>query len=232
MNPPTKPPVNAKLPRPVFDTVFAFSPNRDTLGGTAYLIVEKDTAGAPANLLIDAPAWDESTRDFLAQQGGVRWLLITHRGAIGKARALQAELGCEVVVQEQEAYLLPETPVTPFQREHVFTDRCRALWTPGHSPGSACLYYEAEGGILFTGRHLLPDQQGRPVPLRFSKTFHWPRQLQQVERLRQEFSADTLAFVCPGANTGFLRGERAIANAYEQLRSLDLAACRQAVPLL
>jgi glyoxylase-like metal-dependent hydrolase (beta-lactamase superfamily II) len=228
---PPEPSTHAKPPRRVFESVFAFPPNRDTLGGTAYLI-EDQAAGAPANLLVDAPAWDDATRTFLAQHGGVKWLLITHRGAIGKAKALQADLGCEVVIQEQEAYLLPETPVTTFQQQHTFTDRCRALWTPGHSPGSSCLYYAGHGGILFTGRHLLPDRQGRPVPLRFAKTFHWPRQLQQVERLRQDFSADTLAYICPGANTGFLRGERAIAHAYDQLRSLDLEAQRQTVPLL
>lgn len=224
-------PANAKSPRPVFDSVYAFPPNRDTLGGTAYLIVET-LDGQPANLLVDAPAWDEATQAFLAAQGGVRWLLITHRGALGKAKAIQADLGCEVVIQEQEAYLLPETPVTPFRTEHIFTDRCRALWTPGHSPGSACLDYQRYGGVLFTGRHLLPDRQGRPVPLRFSKTFHWPRQLQQVERLRQVFSEDTLTYICPAANTGFLRGERVIANAYQQLRAIDLEACRQAQPLL
>ncbi|HEY9737674.1 MAG TPA: MBL fold metallo-hydrolase [Trichocoleus sp.] len=223
---------STKPPRQVFDSVYAFAPNRDTLGGTAYLVAEKDAVGQPVNLLIDAPAWDEATRNFLAAQGGVKWLFITHRGALGKARAIQADLGCEIVLQEQEAYLLPETPVTPFHREFFFTERCRAFWTPGHSPGSACLYYQQYGGVLFTGRHLLPNKQGQPVPLRFSKTFHWPRQLQQVERLRQEFSETTLAYLCPAANTGFLRGERAIPNAYQQLLALDLDACRQAQPLL
>jgi hypothetical protein len=31
-----------------------------------------------------------------------------------------------------------------------------------------------------------------------------------------------LAYLCPGANTGFLRGKRVISNAYEQLMDLDL----------
>lgn len=232
MNLPPPKPNPAKPPRPVFETVFAFPPNRDTLGGTAYLILEKDETGQATNLLIDPPAWDAATQAFLAQQGGVQWLLITHRGALGKAHTLQAELGCQLVIQEQEAYLLPNATVTPFGKEYLFSPRCRALWTPGHSPGSACLYYQAYGGVLFTGRHLLPDAQGQPVPLRFSKTFHWPRQLQQVERLRTEFSADTLAFLCPGANTGFLRGARSISQAYCHLQALDLETYRQARPVL
>ncbi|ASC69832.1 hypothetical protein XM38_007620 [Halomicronema hongdechloris C2206] len=221
-----------KLPRQILDTVFAFPPNRETLGATAYLIVENDAQGRSANLLVDTPAWHQTNVDFLQQQGGVRWLCLSHRGAIGQVNEFQKALGCEVVIQEQEAYLLPQLQPTTFQQTIDLSPTCRALWTPGYSPGSACLYYEAYGGVLFTGRHLLPDPQGRPTPLRFSKTFHWPRQLRQVQRLAQAFSPETLAYLCPAANTGFLRGDRIIANAYEQLQQLDLEALRLVAPLL
>jgi glyoxylase-like metal-dependent hydrolase (beta-lactamase superfamily II) len=226
------PPTPSKQPRPVFDTVFAFPPNRDTLGGTAYFIVDKDLTGSAQNILIDAPPWDDITQQFIATQGGVRWLLITHRGALGKASALQKSLGCEVVIQEQEAYLLPETPKTTFQHYFRLSANTEAFWTPGHSPGSACGYYSAYGGVLFTGRHLLPNREGQPEPLRFSKTFHWPRQLEQVEALRTRFTVDTLAHLCPAANTGFLRGQRSIDQAYDRLQRLDLATLRHAQALL
>jgi glyoxylase-like metal-dependent hydrolase (beta-lactamase superfamily II) len=141
-----------KLPRPVFDTVYAFSPNRDTLGGTAYLLVEET-----GNILVDCPSWEGANAEFLQTQG-VRWLVITHRGGMGKVREIQAALGCEVVVQEQEAYLLPGLAVTSFEQEFRFSESCYAFWTCGHSPGSACVYSTRQGGILFTGRHLLPDR--------------------------------------------------------------------------
>ena len=70
---------------------------------------------------------------------------------------------------------------------------------------------------MFTGRHLLPDQQGNPVPLKLEKTFHWGRQLQNVAQLCDRFSPDTLHYICPGANTGFLRGKGLIDQAYERL---------------
>jgi len=225
-------PAHAKPPRQVFETVFAFPPNRDTLGGTAYLIQDRDQDGDPANILVDAPAWNDGTRDFLADLGGVRWLFISHRANLGKAAAIQKALSCEVVIQEQEAYLLPATPNTSFQQDFRFTPRSQALWTPGYSPGSACLYHSAYGGILFTGRHLLPNRDGNPEPLRFSKTFHWPRQLRQVERLQSQFSADTLAHICPGANTGFLRGKLTVFKAYDHLSRLDIEAYRTAKPVL
>jgi glyoxylase-like metal-dependent hydrolase (beta-lactamase superfamily II) len=222
----------SKPPRQIFETVFAFPPNRDTMGGTAYLVKDRDANNNPANLLVDAPAWDETTREFLQHHGGVRWFFITHRANLGKAAAIQKALGCEVVIQEQEAYLLPATPKTSFQQNFRFTPRSQALWTPGYSPGSACLYHMAHGGVLFTGRHLLPNREGNPEPLRFSKTFHWPRQLGQVQALQTQFSAETLAHICPGANTGFLRGKLTIHDGYNRLQQINVNAYRTAKPLL
>lgn len=128
-------PTALKPPRLVLDNIFAFPPNRETLGGTAYLIVEN--AG---NFLIDCPAWNETNEQFLQEKGGVSSLLITHRGAIGRAREIQENTGCKILIQEQEAYLLPGLDVTSFP-DALLTPFGRAIWTPGHSPGSACFYY-------------------------------------------------------------------------------------------
>ena len=215
----------SKLARAVLDTISAFPPNRDTLGATAYLIVENQT-----NFLIDCPAWDYENQQFLQEQGGVSWLIITHRGGIGKVKEIQAAFGCQILIQEQEAYLLPDLEVKTFQHEFYLSSQTQVIWTPGHSPGSSCVYSATQGGVLFSGRHLLPNQQGLPVPLRTSKTFHWRRQLQSVAFLRDRFSPNTLNYLCPGANTGFLRGKRIIEQAYEHLAALDLDAMRETQP--
>ncbi len=200
-------------PAPANHTVFAFPPNRETLGGTAYLIVEE------VNILVDCPSWNADNQAFLAAQGGVDWLFITHRGGMGNVRAIQAAWNCPIVVQEQEAYLLPGLPLTPFHRDLTLSAQSRVFWTPGHSPGSACLYHQGFGGVLFSGRHLLPSSEGGVGPLRTSKTFHWPRQQQSVQRLLAEFTPDTLQKICPGAYTGFLRRRGFVEAAYEQLRA-------------
>jgi glyoxylase-like metal-dependent hydrolase (beta-lactamase superfamily II) len=221
----------AKLPKTILSnngstpTVFAFPPNRDTLGGTAYLIVENDT-----RILVDCPAWSERNLEFCQQYGGVEWLFITHRGGIGQAQKIQQALGCKILIQEQEAYLLPGLAVTSFGQEFTITPHIRAIWTPGHSPGSSCLYYDAFGGVLFSGRHLLPNLKGQPLPLRTSKTFHWRRQLNSVRSLRDRFSSDTLHIICPGANIGFLRGQTSIPDAYDALATVDLTECANAKP--
>lgn len=217
-SPSNRSPASLKPPRPVLKSIFAFPPNRDTLGGTAYFIVEN-----AVNLLIDCPAWNEINEQFLREQGGVSLLFLTHRGGIGRAQEIQKALGCKILIQEQEAYLLPGLDVTGFQYD-ILTPCGVAIWTPGHSPGSSCLYYNSLGGVLFSGRHLLPNPQGELAPLRTSKTFHWQRQIQSVQSLIDRFTPTTLQFICPGANTGFLRGRGFVDRAYERLAALDLKA--------
>ncbi len=201
-----------KPPREIFPTVYSFTPNRETLGGTAYFIVEKS-----GNTLVDCPPWHDGTIDFLQEKGGVTTLFITHRSAISNQVAkIQTALNCEIVIQEQEAYLMPEAEVTPF-RDSWQRGALSAIWTPGFSPGSSCLYYDNEGGCLFTGRHLLPNQKAELLALRTAKTFHWGRQLKGIDKLIQAFSAATLSHILPAANVGFLREQRYVADAYLQL---------------
>jgi glyoxylase-like metal-dependent hydrolase (beta-lactamase superfamily II) len=211
-----------KLPRSIIEdanlttAVYAFPPNRETLGGTAYFLAEH-------NILIDAPAWNEENLQFLRDRGGVKLWVMTHRGGFGKQVAKQALLlDCPVVVQEQEAYLLPEVNCQTFHQTQRLAEGCEVIWTPGHSPGSACLYYANHGGMLFTGRHLLPDRAGDPAPLRVAKTFHWPRQLRHVQSLSDRFSVETLGWICPGASIGMLRGKLAIDRAFSRLGAIDV----------
>jgi glyoxylase-like metal-dependent hydrolase (beta-lactamase superfamily II) len=229
----------SKQPRPVLDSVWAFPPNRETFGGTAYLIVENSSSipqnvsqnvpqNTPNNILIDCPSWDDETQSFLAQQGGVQWLVLTHRQGMSPAIAnIQERFGCKVLVQEQEAYLLPDIEVMTFGDRSVITPHTEVFWTPGYSPGSACVYYQPHG-LLFTGRHLLPNATGNPQPLRTAKTFHWPRQLRQVQQILERFDDASLQYLCPGANTGFLRQQRFIHPAYAKLQQLDLLTLRHA----
>ncbi len=221
----TKPPRSIPVPDCDTATMFAFPPNREILGGTAYCILN-----ASGNVLIDCPAWNTTTETWLRDRGGVRWLVLTHRGGMAKVKEIQAAMGCEIVIQEQEAYLLPNITVTAFHRHHVLTPDIEILWTSGYSPGSACVYTTVQGGILFTGRHLIPDRTGAPAPLRIAKTFHWKRQLNSVQTIRDRFTADTLTWICPGASTGYLRGATAIADAYAKLDQLDLTILQEAEP--
>ncbi len=212
-----------KSPRSVLPGIFAFPPNRDTLGGTSYFILDKS-----GNILLDCPSWNDTNHNFLLAHGGVARLVITHRGGIGKrVMTMQQELDCQILIQEQEAYLLPEVKVNSFVNTLSLSTNLELIWTPGHSPGSSCLYYSKHGGMLFSGRHLLPKSATEIAPLRTAKTFHWWRQLNSVAKLQQLFSPDTLKYLLPGANTGYLRGKSYIDNAYQCLAGLDLESLKK-----
>lgn len=214
-----------KPPRQLFETLYAFAPNRETLGGTAYFI-----PGDDGGLLVDCPPWHPETLEFLQDQGGVKTLYITQRAAISNQVAkIQQALECTIVIQEQEAYLMPEATVTPFRDNWVDGDFI-GIWTPGFSPGSSCLYYRQLGGCLFTGRHLLPNQKGEILALRTPKTFHWGRQLKSIEKLIGYFEDVPLKYLLPAANTGFLRGTGYLDGAYPQLQGA--IARSQAQPLV
>jgi glyoxylase-like metal-dependent hydrolase (beta-lactamase superfamily II) len=232
VNPATLAPTpESKRPRRIIDdstgTIDAFPPNRDTLGGTAYLVTHPE-----GNILIDTPAWHEENQAFLQAQG-VRWCVLTHRGGIGKKiMALQAALQCEVLIQEQEAYLIPDVTTTTFGAQHQLAAGIELIWTAGHSPGSSCVHAAIAGGVLFSGRHLLPNRQADPAPLRTSKTFHWPRQLRNTQMLLDRFTPTTLSHICPGASIGFLRGATTITPAYARLAAIDWPQLQASQPLL
>lgn len=187
--------------------VSAFRPNRESLGGTAYLVEHPD-----GNILIDCPA-----PEYLSELSQpVRWLIVTHRLAIGTPAAsrgslaqAQAQLDCEIIIHEQEAYLAPQVTITTWQDDQQLLPDVGLIWTPGHSPGSCCVHLDRDGGVLFSGRHIIPDRDGTPTPQRQTKTFHWRRQLQSCQKLLDTLPAP--AWLCPGANTGYLRGKVAIA---------------------
>jgi glyoxylase-like metal-dependent hydrolase (beta-lactamase superfamily II) len=208
------PPGGGKTPQLVLPNIWAFAPNRDTLGGTAYYVNHPQ-----GGILVDCPAWNTVNLAFL-ETAPVQSLFLTHRGGVARVQEWRSSLGCDLWIQEQEAYLLPGLSPRSFQFEVNLAPDLQGFWVPGHSPGSSCLYWQTPG-VLFTGRHLLPDSQGNPVPLQTRKTFHWPRQMQQVQAILDRFQHDRFSNICPGANTGLLRGQGTIDRAYDRLNSLN-----------
>ena len=206
-----------KYPKLILDNIFAFAPNKDTLGGTAYLLIHPQ-----GNILIDCPPWSEFNRQFCLEKGGVQFLFCTNRDGISKQiRQIQQDLNCNLIIQEQEAYLLPNLEPITFTQDYQINDDCRLLWTCGYSPASSCLYSKIHGGVLFSGRHLLPISPEEIAPLKLKKTFHWNRQIKSCRSLQEYFNSGNLEYILPGANTGYLRGKGFVDRAYEKLMKLE-----------
>jgi hypothetical protein len=232
-------------PQSVQEGLWLFAPNRDTQGGSSWLC----EVGA-GDLLIDVPALTRANLALLQERSRRRkgWIVLTGRDGHGRCRRWQEALGWPVLVQEQEAYLLPGVALLT-----GFADGCdlipgvRLLWTPGPSPGACVAHVQlagqgapvgssaapaAEAGGeavdgLFCGRLLVPLAPQRLVPLRRRSCFHWPRQLASIENLRQWLPSGSPEWIASGAGLGALQGEKLVRQGADQLARLDLIAALQ-----
>lgn len=201
---PPSAPEPGRLPREVRPGLWLFAPNRDSQGGSSWLLA---TAGG--DLLIDCPGFTAANLEFLQGRGGEGTLVLTSREGHGRCRRIQEATGWRVLVQEQEAYLLPTLRrLEVFAAEHHLAAGIRLLWTPGPTPG-ACVVHAVGpwGDLLFCGRLLLAVGPGALAPLRTSRSFHWPRQLASIERLKTWLPAGSPAEIACGGGLGALRGE-------------------------
>ena len=194
-------------PQQLRDDLWLFPPNRDCQGGSSWWL-----AAEPEPVLIDCPPLTEATLTALGELAGDRTprILLTSREGHGRLRRLQERFGWPVVVQEQEAYLLPNVaPLNTFAEEHSTSSGLRLLWTPGPTPGS-CVVHAPSADLLFCGRLLTPLGPGQLGPMRHGRTFHWPRQLASLERLRGWLPPEASPVLASGAGLGALRGERLV----------------------
>lgn len=233
----SQPPEPGRPPSLVAPGLWLFAPNLDTQGGSAWWLETSHH-----DLLIDCPAITEANLAFLAERrragrGDGGWIVLTGRQGHGRIGRLRRQLAWPLVVQEQEAYLLPGlTGLLPFASTLKLTPELQLLWTPGTSPGACVLHASAASGAagdgLFCGRLLVPVAPGALAPLRRRDTFHWPRQLASLERLRAWLPPDSPGWIATGAGLGALRGGRIVEGGAELLAGLRPDPLARAEPAL
>lgn len=224
---PTQPSEAGRPARQVLDALWLFAPNRDTQGGSAWWL-EGPGPGGAGGCLIDCPAYTEANLELLRRRGE-GCILLTSREGHGRVRRFQEALGWPVLVQEQEAYLLPGVQgLQPFGDTLALAPGLRILWTPGPTPGASVLLAEGgalgEAAVLFCGRLLSPVAEGQAAPLRHRRSFHWGRWLRSLERLRGWLPPQRTLWLASGAGLGALRGEALIPHGWDLLQRLDLEA--------
>lgn len=221
----SQPPESGRPPQQVRPGLWLFAPSRDSQGGSSWLL-EAGAYGGSSDLLVDAPGFTEANLTMLRQRTalvGPGTLVLTSREGHGRCRRLQEALGWSVLVQEQEAYLLPGVQAcTSFGHEHLLAAGVRLLWTPGPTPGACVLHVRAgELDGLFCGRLLVPSGPAALAPLRTARTFHWPRQRASVARLRTWLPAGSPDWIASGAGLGALRGAKLVGGGAALLAQFD-----------
>jgi glyoxylase-like metal-dependent hydrolase (beta-lactamase superfamily II) len=219
---PPSPERAGRPPRQVRPGLWLFPPNADTRGGSAWLL--ETSAG---DLLIDCPPDTEESRHFLRERArhARGWMVLLGREGHGTCRRVREALGWPIVVQEQEAHLLPGVEgLIRFGAEHRLMDGVGLLWTPGPSPGSAVLH--VRGGVggfqdgLFCGRLLVPVAPGQLAPLPSPRGFHWPRHRRSVAVLKRWLPPGSPQWIASGAGLGALRGEALVVEGARLLATL------------
>ena len=207
-------------PRAIRAGLWLFAPSRDSQGGSSWLL---EAEGDQPALLVDCPGLTQANLDFVQGLPGGGVLVLTSREGHGRCRRLQERLGWPVWVQEQEAYLLPGVRQLHSWSAEQELAGGRLLWTPGPTPGAAVLHVRRHGlDLLFCGRLLLPTAPGRLAPLRTARTFHGPRQLASLRRLRQWLPAGAPQWIACGGGLGALRGEVLVGDGAALLAGLAL----------
>ncbi len=142
----------------------------------AYLVGDEETGEA---LVID-PAADTARIATLAADNGltIKYIVNTHGHVdhISGNRDMKESTGAQIVVHEADADMLVSTPalylrmfgakasppadITVREGDTIAAGRVafQVIATPGHSPGSMCLYGE---GLVFTGDTLFVGAVGR-----------------------------------------------------------------------
>ena len=224
--------------------LWLFAPSRESQGGSSWLL-EAGALGSAGDVLVDCPAFNQANLTMLEQRTaavGPGTLVLTGREGHGRCRRFQEALGWRVLVQEQEAYLLPGVQqLSTFSAEHALGPGVRMLWTPGPTPGASVLHVcvgpaagpaadlsgtdgSSDMDGLFCGRLLLPVAPGQLAPLRTARTFHWPRQLASLKRLRTWLPLQSPQWIATGGGLGALRGEKLVMDGAKALAQLDFSA--------
>jgi hypothetical protein len=214
---------SGRPPREVGPGLWLFPPNPRTHGGSAWFL---ETRGG--GVLVDCPPESEATFAFLQARAlaSPGWIVLLGRDGHGSCRRVQERMGWPVLVQEQEAYLLPGVKdLSVFGAEHQLEEGLGLLWTPGPSPGAAVLH-ACDGVVgavdgLFCGRLLVPVAPQTLAPLLSPRGFHGPRQRRSVARLLRWLPPGSPAWIASGAALGALAGEALVRDGASLLGRLE-----------
>ncbi len=181
-----------------------------------------ETEAIPA--LIDCPLLDKSLIDNLLVLAAGRspLVILTSRDAHSNFKKFREIFPWEAVLQEQEAYLLPDLKgMHTFSEEYLIDPGLKVLWTPGPTPGSCVVYATAPNNVLFCGRLLIPDNSKQLIALRTKKTFHWSMQLNSLRKMRDWLPQDSFPSLASGGMLHSLEGEKLLPwQAWNQSKSI------------
>ncbi|MDE2473460.1 MAG: MBL fold metallo-hydrolase [Alphaproteobacteria bacterium] len=150
----------------------------DAAGAHSFLIHREG-----GNFMVDGPRWAKPVVDAIAERGGLKGILLTHRDDIGDAKRYAGHFDAQVWIHRADHNRAPFAGNLIEGLEPVkITDDILAIPLPGHTKGSVAYLYGDR--CLFTGDSLAWSfEAGDLMAWREFCWFSWREQTKSLKRL-------------------------------------------------
>ena len=165
-----------------------------SFGATSYFIRRPH-----GNVLVDSPRFSEPLAQRIAEAGGLRWMVLTHRDDVADHERWARRFGCERVLHASDSQGLEAIERRPEGRDPVeLAPDLLFVPVPGHTRGSCVLLFA--GRYLFTGDHLAWSVSlGHLYAFRSACWYSWEELTASMRRLREL----SFTWVLPGHGRRF-----------------------------
>jgi glyoxylase-like metal-dependent hydrolase (beta-lactamase superfamily II)/ferredoxin len=152
--------------------------SRKSFGGNSYFLRHPE-----GNWLIDAPRFVEHLARRIEEEGGIRYIFLTHRDDVADASRYAARFGAQRIIHRLELSAQPDAERVLEGFEPVeLAPGFLAIPTPGHTRGHCVLL--AGRRYLFTGDHIWWSRHRRRLTAsREVCWYSWREQVASVRRL-------------------------------------------------
>jgi glyoxylase-like metal-dependent hydrolase (beta-lactamase superfamily II)/ferredoxin len=154
--------------------------SRKSFGGNSYFLRRPE-----GNWLIDSPRFVEHLARRFAEEGGIRYIFLTHRDDVADAERYAERFAAERIIHRLELSAQPDAERVLDGFEPVeLAPGFLAIPTPGHTRGHCVLL--ADGRLLFAGDHIWWSRhRGRLNASRDVCWYSWREQVASVRRLER-----------------------------------------------
>jgi glyoxylase-like metal-dependent hydrolase (beta-lactamase superfamily II)/ferredoxin len=203
------------FPEPIDDGVFFCGYASESSYGAASYFIKREGG----NVLIDSPRAAKPLLQRIAELGGVKTMLLTHRDDVADHEVFARDFGAERVMHAcdvgastrgVERRIEGDLPVR-------IDDDLVAIPVPGHTRGSMAFLYK--GSFLFSGDHLWADDDV-PGELEAGRSVCWHSWTEQI-RSMERLAGFSFTRVLPG------HGRRATHESPEAMRAAVLRLARR-----
>jgi glyoxylase-like metal-dependent hydrolase (beta-lactamase superfamily II)/ferredoxin len=155
--------------------------SESSFGAWSYLIVRPETEGG--NLLIDSPRFATQLVKRIAEVGGVKRMVLTHRDDIADHELFAGKFGCERVMHRDDgARNIGVEHIIEGEQDIRLDQDLLAIPTPGHTRGHVVFLYKNR--FLFTGDHLAWSATRKTLTAFPSVAWYsWTRQTESMSKL-------------------------------------------------